>query len=215
LKGDAIVVPADSPIKSLKDLKGKKVAVAKGSAAFNFLYRAIDYAGLKPEDVNIIQLQPNEAQPAFESGAVDAWSIWEPFITIEQIQRSAKVLASGETIQAPDPGFVIARTKMLKDHPELAVVFLQVFNQSIQWEKEHQEESIDFFAALKKLDKKIVKQVVENDESTIEPITDQIVQNQQKTADFLYSLGGIKQKIDVSKVVDNSFVEKALKNVNK
>ena len=67
LKGNAILVQKESPIKSLQDLKGKKVGVAKGSSGFNLLYRAIDKAGLKPEDVEIIQFQPDEALPAFES----------------------------------------------------------------------------------------------------------------------------------------------------
>ena len=67
----------------MKDLKGKKVAVAKGSSGFDLLYHGIDKAGLKPEDVELIQLQPDEALPAFESGAIDAWAIWEPFVSFK------------------------------------------------------------------------------------------------------------------------------------
>ena len=67
-KANAILVQNDSPIKTLEDLKGKKVGVAKGSSGFDVLNNALAHAGLTPEDIQLIQLQPDEALPAFESG---------------------------------------------------------------------------------------------------------------------------------------------------
>jgi sulfonate transport system substrate-binding protein len=99
----AIIVPQDSPITTIEQLKGKKVAVAKGSNAFNFLYRGLDKAGLKPTDLEIIQLQPNEAQPAFETGAVDAWATWDPYITTNVLTGKAKILTDGEALGVLSP----------------------------------------------------------------------------------------------------------------
>ncbi|MCP8967216.1 aliphatic sulfonate ABC transporter substrate-binding protein [Ectobacillus ponti] len=213
LKGNAILVKSGSPIQNLADLKGKKIAVAKGSSGFNLLYRALDQAGLKPEDVKIIQLQPDEAQPAFESGAVDAWSIWEPFISLQTITNGARVLEDGQSLHVYSPGFVIARTAFVKKHPELAVRFLKVYEKARLFEQEHREEVIDLYANAKKIDQAIIRRVLENNQSLNQPITKEIIRAQQDTADFQYSLKAITKQIDTSKVVDNSYIQQALKEV--
>ncbi|WP_028401242.1 aliphatic sulfonate ABC transporter substrate-binding protein [Ectobacillus panaciterrae] len=213
LKGNAILVRKDSPIKTLEDLKGKKIAVAKGSSGFNLLYRALDKAGLKPEDVKIIQLQPDEAQPAFETGAVDAWSIWEPFISLQTLKKDARILADGKSLNVYSPGFVIARTQFTKEHPDLVVRFLKVYEKARLFEKENRNDAIDLYANAKKIDKDIVRHILENNESLNLPITEDIIKAQQDTADFQYSLKAITKKIDTSKVVDNSYIKQALKEV--
>ncbi|MGJ7919784.1 aliphatic sulfonate ABC transporter substrate-binding protein [Neobacillus sp. LXY-4] len=211
LKGNAIIVQKGSSIKTLKDLKGKKVAVAKGSSGFNLLYQAIDKAGLKPEDVEIIQLQPDEAQPAFETGAVDAWAIWDPFISLQQLKNGARVLANCESVNVVSPSFTIVREKFAKEHPELVVEFLKVYEKALKWQNEHPEEAIKIFAEEKKLAPEVVEQVLENTTSINVPIDKKIINSQQETADFQYSLKAINQKIDTKQVVDNSYIKKALK----
>ncbi|MFP3122445.1 aliphatic sulfonate ABC transporter substrate-binding protein [Ectobacillus funiculus] len=213
LKGNAILVRKDSSIQTLKDLKGKKIAVAKGSSGFNVLYRALDKAGLKPEDVKVIQLQPDEAQPAFETGAVDAWSIWEPFVSLQTIQKDARILADGASLNVYSPGFVIARTAFTKEHPELVVRFLKVYEKARLFEKENRTEAIELYANAKKIDKDIVGHILENNQSLNLPITEEIIQAQQDTADFQYSLQAITKKIDTSQVVDNSYIKKALQEI--
>ncbi len=78
-KGEAILVQKDSPLKSVAELKGKKVAVAKGSNAHYLLVKALEKAGVKYEDITPAYLAPADARAAFEKGAVDAWSIWDPY----------------------------------------------------------------------------------------------------------------------------------------
>ena len=214
LKGNAILVPKNSHINSFKDLKGKKIGVAKGSSGFNLLYRAIDHAGLTPNDVKVIQLQPDEAQPAFESGAIDAWSIWEPFISLQTLKNGAKVIDNGESLHVFSPNFVIARTAFTEEHPDLVVRFLKVYEKARLFEKEHKEEAIELYANSRKIDKEVVKRVLENIQSTNLPISDDIIQSQQDTADFQYKLGAISKKIDTSQVVDNTYIEKALKELS-
>ncbi|MGG3467520.1 aliphatic sulfonate ABC transporter substrate-binding protein [Neobacillus pocheonensis] len=213
LKGNAIIVRKDSPLKTLKDLKGKKIAVAKGSSGFNVLYRALEKAGLKPGDVEIIQLQPDEAQPAFESGAVDAWSIWEPFVSLQTLKKNARILANGKSLNVYSPGFVIARTEFAKEHPDLVVRFLKVYEKARLFEKENRDDAIDLYANAKKIDKDVISYVLENNESLNLPISEEIIKAQQETADFQYSLKAITNKIDTSKVVDNSYIKKALKEL--
>ncbi|MEH7307834.1 aliphatic sulfonate ABC transporter substrate-binding protein [Neobacillus drentensis] len=213
LKGNAILVSKDSPINTLNDLKGKKIAVAKGSSGFNVLYRALEKAGLKPDDVKIIQLQPDEAQPAFETGAVDAWSIWEPFVSLQTLKKNARVLADGKSLNVYSPGFVIARKEFTKEHPDLVVRFLKVFEKAHLYEKENRNDAIDLYANAKEIDKDVIRKVLENNESRNLPISEEIINAQQETADFQYSLKAITKKIDTSKVVDNSYIKQALKEL--
>lgn len=211
-KGDAILIPKGSPIKSVKDLKGKKVAVAKGSSSYGLLYRALEANGLNPEDVEIIQLQPDEAQPAFETGSVDAWVIWEPFQSIQVVKNGAKVLANGVSEKTSSPGFQIVRTKFAEEHPELVELYLKVTEKATRWQNENLEEAIDLYAELKDTDKEVIRQVLENSQPSNTPITEEIVEEQQKTTELLYELGGIKKTFDASKVVDNSYIENVLKD---
>lgn len=211
LKANGILVNKNSEIQKVEDLKGKKIAVAKGSSGFDFLYKVLDQAGLSAKDVQIIQLQPDEAISAFENGSVDAWSIWEPFLSLETIKKGAKLLVNGEATDLYSPGFTLVRTQFADQHPELVVKFLKVYDQAVKWQKAHPGEAVTLYAHLKNLDKKVVTQVLNNTEPLNKPISKKIINAQQHTADFQYQTKAIQRKIDVNQVVDNSFIEKMLK----
>ncbi|MGZ9698721.1 aliphatic sulfonate ABC transporter substrate-binding protein [Bacillus safensis] len=211
LKANGILVKKNSEIQKVEDLKGKKIAVAKGSSGFDFLYKVLDQAGLSAKDVQIIQLQPDEAISAFENGSVDAWSIWEPFLSLETIKKGAKLLVNGEATDLYSPGFTLVRTQFADLHPELVVKFLKVYDHAVKWQKSHPEEAVTLYARLKNLDKKVVTQVLNNTEPLNKPISKKIINAQQHTADFQYKTKAIQRKIDVNQVVDNSFIEKMLK----
>ncbi|MEY2239547.1 aliphatic sulfonate ABC transporter substrate-binding protein [Bacillus altitudinis] len=211
LKANGILVNKNSENQKVEDLKGKKIAVAKGSSGFDFLYKVLDQAGLSAKDVQIIQLQPDEAISAFENGSVDAWSIWEPFLSLETIEKGAKLLVNGEATDLYSPGFTLVRTKFADEYPELVVQFLKVYDKAVKWQKDHQQEAITLYARLKQLDQKVVTQVLNNTEPLNEPISKKIINDQQHTADFQYQTKAIQRKIDVNQVVDNSFIEKMLK----
>ncbi|MGG1129406.1 aliphatic sulfonate ABC transporter substrate-binding protein [Bacillus amyloliquefaciens] len=210
LKANGILVNKGSGIQSLKELKGKKIAVAKGSSGFDFLYKALDKAGLSADDVTIIQLQPDEAVSAFENKSVDAWSIWEPYLSIETLQHGAEILANGESTDLYSPGFTLVRTGFSKEHPDEVVRFLNVFNKAVTWQKEHKDKAVSLYAKIKHLNPKVVRNVLNNTEPLNEPIDDDIVKAQQETADFQYRTKAIHKKIHVKDVVDNSFIKKAL-----
>lgn len=186
LKANGILVNKNSEIQKVEDLKGKKIAVAKGSSGFDFLYKVLDQAGLSAKDVQIIQLQPDEAISAFENGSVDAWSIWEPFLSLETIKKGAKLLVNGEATDLYSPGFTLVRTQFADQHPELVVKFLKVYDHAVKWQKSHPEEAVTLYARLKNLDKKVVTQVLNNTEPLNKPISKKIINAQQHTADFQY-----------------------------
>ncbi|WP_245823478.1 aliphatic sulfonate ABC transporter substrate-binding protein [Metabacillus halosaccharovorans] len=209
-KGNSIIVPKGSTIKELSDLKGKKIGVAKGSSAFNFLYMAIDHAGLKDSDIEIIQLQPDEARPALDNGSIDAWSIWEPYATTAVFQTDAKVLVTGEDLNINAPSFLIARTEFTEKHPDLTVLFLKTYEEVRQQFVQNIDGVSEELAESQKVDEEIIRSVLKNSEPILSPTTDEFSKAHQKQADFLYSVGGIDQKLDTSKVIENKFVDEAL-----
>lgn len=94
-KAEALLVPADSPIRSLSELKGKKVAVAKGSNAHYLLVKALEKGGLSYGDVTPVFLTPSDARAAFQTGAIDAWAVWDPYYASAEV-AGARVLTDGE-----------------------------------------------------------------------------------------------------------------------
>lgn len=206
----AIIVPADSPAQSISDLKGKKVAVTKGSNAFNFLYRGLNAEGISASDVEVIQLQPDETQPAFESGSVDAWATWDPYITLNTLTGKAKILTDGEKLGILSPSFNIVRKEFADKNPDLVTLYLKVLNDALAWEKEHEDEAIQRYADERGIPVDVIKGTFDRARQINIPVSDAIIEEQQKTADFQYEQKTIRKKIEVKSVFDNQYIEKAL-----
>src|SRR5882757_1390549 len=112
--GDAILVPKDSAIQTLAQLRGKTIAVAKGSSAHGHLLLALKKAGLTPADVKISYLQPADAYAAFSQRQVDAWTIWDPYTSQALQQADARVLVNGTGL-SNGYGFNVAGRASLAD----------------------------------------------------------------------------------------------------
>ncbi|WP_339309478.1 aliphatic sulfonate ABC transporter substrate-binding protein [Paenibacillus sp. FSL k6-2145] len=207
----AIIVPKDSPIKSIADLKGKKVAVTKGSNAYNFLYLVLEKAGLGNSDIQEIQLQPDETQPSFESGKVDAWAVWDPYITLNALSGKGKVLADGESEGVLSPSFQLVRSDFANEHPELVTLYLKTFEKARQWEANHQEEAFQRYADERNIPIELVKGMQSRAAMINIPVSDETIADQQNTANFQFELGTIRKEINVADVFDNQYIEEALK----
>lgn len=205
---NAILVNKDSNIKTVEDLKGKKIAVAKGSSAFGLLYQVLEKYNIDPSELEIIQLQPDEATPAFENGSVDAWSIWEPFISNQTIQNDAEILISGKDLNLSSPSFLLARQGVIDGNPEYVSTFLEVYDRAAKWYAENEEDTVEFFSKVRDLDPEIVQSVYNNTSYFVSPVTEEFNSGQQKVADLLFELGAIDKSIDTSKAYDNKFAEK-------
>ncbi len=207
LRSNAILVPEDSAIKSVADLAGKKVGVAKGSSAFGLLYFALENEGVDPSSVEIIQLQPDEAQPAFENGTLDAWATWEPCISHQTVGQGARVLVDGEDVKAPSPMLTIARTELVEGNPQFIETYLEVYVKASKWVQDNPEEAVQFFAELKSLDPKVVESVLANTPYEPHVISEEYIAGQQRAADLLHELKVIDKEIDTADVVENKFIE--------
>src|SRR3954470_21566925 len=114
----AIIVPKDSPIKSLADLKGKRVAFAKGSSAHNLLVAALEKAGLAWGDITPAPLAPADATAAYVKGSVDAWSIWDPYLALAELKDNARAIAFDKDIHKPN-SFYIVGSDFVEKHPSV------------------------------------------------------------------------------------------------
>ena len=114
----AIIVPKDLPIKTLADLKGKRVAFGKGSSAHNLLVAALEKAGLSWGDISPAPLAPADATAAFVKGSVDAWSIWDPYLALAELKENARVIAFDKDVHKPN-AFYIAGSDFVDKHPAL------------------------------------------------------------------------------------------------
>src|SRR3989449_10851350 len=108
-EGEAILVPKDSALKSVADLKGKKVALNKGSNVHYLLVKALEKAGLKYTDVDVVYLPPADGRVAFEKDAIDAWVIREPYRTAAAMSSGARTLADGTGLVSNHEFFFASR----------------------------------------------------------------------------------------------------------
>ncbi|MFD0938495.1 aliphatic sulfonate ABC transporter substrate-binding protein, partial [Methylobacterium trifolii] len=108
--GAGILVPKGSPIRTLSDLKGKRVAFAKASSAHNFTVAALEKAGLTYADIEPVTLAPADAAAAFARGSVDAWTIWDPYFAIAEGGDGVRVLALSSEVAPPNTFFLANRS---------------------------------------------------------------------------------------------------------
>ncbi|GLC87635.1 aliphatic sulfonate ABC transporter substrate-binding protein [Lysinibacillus piscis] len=209
-KNVGIVVNYESTIQSLQDLKGKKVAVGKGTNAYDFLLRALAKENIAVEDIELINLNSDEGQAAFDSKGVDAWAIWEPYLTINTLSQKGRIIADGELIGLLSPSYNIVRTKFAEEHEELVVTYLKTLNELLAWESANEKEAVERYAKERNLPVALIEETRKRASQINIPVKDEIIQEHQKTADFQYEIGTIRQKIDVTKVFDNRYIEKAL-----
>jgi sulfonate transport system substrate-binding protein len=186
-QAEAILVPKNSALRSIADLKGKKIALNKGSNVHYLLVKALEKAGLRYSDIQPVYLAPADARAAFQQGSVDAWAIWDPFYSAAQTQLDARVLTDATNIVANYLYFLAARSYAVQQ-PE---VIKLIFDESLalgQWIKGHYHEAAVQIAPLEGLDVAIVEQSLRHYALTAHPINNAILRDQQKVADTFSDL---------------------------
>jgi len=209
-KNVGVVVNAASGITSLRDLIGKKVAVGKGTNAYDFLLRGLKKEGLNPEKLEIINLNPDEAQAAFDAGSVDAWAVWEPYLTINTLSGKGTIIADGEKLDILSPSYQIVRSAFAEQHADLVVAYLKTYDELLQWELENEEQAVNRYATERNLPVALMEETRKRARGISIPVSDEVIAEHQRTADFQYEIGTIRKEIKVSDVFDNQYIEEAL-----
>ena len=193
---EAILVPKDSPIQSVADLKGKKVALNKGSNVHYLLVKQLEKAGVPYKDVNVSYLTPADARAAFERGAIDAWVIWDPFQAAAEKQLGARVLADGTGV-VNNYQFFLASRDYLDKQPEVIKTVLEEIRKGDLWAKDHPKESVDLLQPVLGLERPVVELAAQRLAYGVTPVTREVLQHQQEIADAFYALKLIPRKLDV------------------
>ena len=201
-RGDsqAVVVPKDSPIRSIAELKGKRVAVAKGSSAHNLLVTALEAEKIAWSDINPVYLAPADAASAFGRGAIDAWSIWDPFYAIAELKQKARPLPVDRAATVQN-SFFLANSEFLKDHADIVGEINTEVAKATTWADAHRDDTAALFSEASGVDIAAQRRSVERAEFAFGPMTDKIVAEQQAVADRFQRLGLIPAPISVRDIV--------------
>ncbi|QYD68052.1 aliphatic sulfonate ABC transporter substrate-binding protein [Paraburkholderia edwinii] len=144
----AIIVPPNSPIRTVADLKGRRVAVSKGSGCNFLMLAALKQAGMTIDDIQVRYLEPPDALAAFRGGNIDAWVIWDPFLAAEQRDANVRVIADGSSGLAQYNRFYTATTAFADRHPEVLRVVFDELNRTGKWVKAHPQEAAQILSPL-------------------------------------------------------------------
>jgi sulfonate transport system substrate-binding protein len=199
-RAEAILVPADSPLQSVAELKGKTVALNKGSNVHYLLVKALEQAGLQYSDVNVSFLPPADARAAFEKGAVDAWVIWEPFLAAAEAATGARQLADGTGL-VNNHEFYLASRELIDRDPEVVSVILESLDEVDDWVNAHKADVAAEFAPSLGIPLPILEVAVDRRTYGVNPITPEVVAQQQEIADVFHALGLIPNAIRISDAI--------------
>ena len=197
---EAILVPKDSSLKSVSELKGKKIALNKGSNVHYLLVRALEDAGLKYSDIQPVYLPPADARAAFERGSVDAWVIWDPFQAAAEHQLQARTLRNGEGLVANHQFYLAARPYAEK-HPEVVSVLVEEIRGIGEWTRANSAEATAQVAPLLGLSPEITRTAVERQAYGAQLITPDVVEAQQQIADTFSDLKLIPKRLSIMDVI--------------
>nr|WP_246024846.1 sulfonate ABC transporter substrate-binding protein [Paraburkholderia dinghuensis] len=197
---EALLVPKSSPIKTLADLKGKRVVLNRGSNVHYLLVQLLAQAHLSYDDINVSYLKPSDAYAAFQSGNVDAWVIWDPYATAAVAQLDARVLADARGV-ANNHQFYIASRSFAQAHPDtLKFVLAQANNESL-WIGQHEKEAAQIFASQTGLPVEVAERSLGHSTYGVKLLDADVVSSQQRIADTFFRLKLIPKQIDVASAV--------------
>lgn len=199
-KAEALIVQKDSPIQSIKDLKGKRVVLNKGSNVHYLLLKLLEANNLKLDDIQVVYLPPADARAAFEKGAVDAWVIWDPFFAAAEQQIGARVIANGENL-VKNYQFYMADRKFAEQNPEVVKAVINELNVAADWMTKNQDEAAKILEKPTGLDASILKTSIGRMNLGVKPISNQVATQQQYVADAFYNQKLIPNKINIQAAI--------------
>ena len=198
--GQGILVPADSSIRSIADLKGKRVGFTKGSSAHNIVVQTLEKAGLTYSDITPIYLTPPDAGPAFANGGIDAWSIWDPYFAIGETKQNGRILVNAFEITKSN-SFYIANRDFAKSHGPILQQIIDVTTSTAQWAEAHRDEVAKSLSAVTGIPLDIQIVAANRSSFAVGPITEDIIATQQGVADRFFKLGLIPKPVVVRDAV--------------
>jgi sulfonate transport system substrate-binding protein len=200
--GEALIVLDGSPIKTVADLRGKRVALNRGSNVHNLLVRVLQANGMSISDVNTVYLKPSDARPAFENGAVDAWVIWDPYLAAAETALKTRLIADGVTpsgkVIDENREYFLATRDFDAKNGDIVRALLADLTENENYAAAHHAEMVKLLAPAMGMDPAAVKLAIDRLAFGVQPMTDALFASQQNIADTFADLSLIPQKIDLN-----------------
>ena len=192
----AILVAAESPIRTIADLKGKKVAVTKGAGSHFLLLAALAKAGLSFKDISPAYLTPADGRTAFIGGNVDAWVAWDPFLTSAQRQSHARVLSDGSNGLASYKRYYLSSAAFADRRSDVLNAIFGKLEETGKWVKSHPREAATLLSSLWGIDAATVEEANSHRSYKVGVVTSPGLGEQQRIADAFFAEGLLPVKVD-------------------
>jgi sulfonate transport system substrate-binding protein len=198
--GQGILVPANSTIRTIGDLKGRRIGLGKGTSAHNVLIATLEKAGLTYADITPVYLSPPDAVPAFANGSIDAWAIWDPYFAIGEKRQNARVLVNAHEV-ARTNSFYLANRDFANRNAEHTRDVIKGLTEAARWAEAHRPEVASALAAVTGVPLDVQTVAANRASFTIGPVTDDIIETQRAVADRFHRLGLIPRPITVRDII--------------
>jgi sulfonate transport system substrate-binding protein len=198
--GRGILVPAGSAIRSIADLRGRRIGFTKGSSAHNVVLQTLEKAGLSYADITPVYLTPPDAGAAFANGSIDAWSIWDPYFAIGEIKQGGRILIDASDI-AKTNSFYIANRDFARSHGGVLQQIIDVTGATAKWGEAHRDVVAKSISAITGMALDIQTVVANRSSFAVGAVTEDMIATQQGVADRFFKLGLIPRPVVVRDAV--------------
>jgi sulfonate transport system substrate-binding protein len=198
--GQGILVPANSPIRTIADLKGKRIGFAKGTSAHNVLIATLEKAGLTYADITPVYLSPPDAGPAFANGSIEAWAIWDPYFAIGEKRQNGRILVNAYEVAKANT-FYLANRDFANTYVKETREVIDGLAEAARWAEANRGEVASALAAVTGVPLEVQTVAANRASFLIGPVTDEIITTQQGVADRFHKLGLIPKPIVVRDIV--------------
>ncbi|MBV8682093.1 MAG: aliphatic sulfonate ABC transporter substrate-binding protein [Caulobacteraceae bacterium] len=194
---EAIVVPSGSPVRGVRDLRGRRLGFTKASSSHLLAASALADAGLSLADVQTVFLSPSEAAAAFGRRAIDAWGIWDPFLALAERDQGARVIVTGAKVPRTD-AFYLASRRFIDGSPEILRRLLGALARDAVWGQANPDGVVRIISTATGLPPDIVRTSLRRGPLAVDPITPTALARQQTAADTLARIGVVPTKVEVA-----------------
>lgn len=198
--GQGILVPQNSSIKTIADLKGKRVGFTKGSSAHNIVVQTLEKAGLTYNDITPVYLTPPDAGPAFANGSIDAWAVWDPYVAIGEKKQNARILINAYEV-AKTNAFFIANRDFANRQPGPLREVIAGLAAAATWAEKNRDAVAKSLHEITGVPLDIQTLAANRASFAIGPVTEGIIETQQGVADRFHKIGLIPKPLAVRDIV--------------
>lgn len=196
----AIAVPPNSPIKTLKDIKGQKVVFQKASASHYFIIRALEQVGLKYSDIQVLSIPNVEASSAFLEGKIPVWVTGDPHLARAEKLGKARVIKNAVGLDSPG-GYYIGAKQFVINNPELLRIVIEEIDKIERWAQTHPKETAKLIAPYQKLPPDVMELFISRRGYGLRVISPDLIKEQQRIADYFYKNGLLPKPLNVQEAM--------------